>query len=115
MNACFEVDVKYFVVRQKIMMWGMFGGEILLRNNVFLLLTFMIIYKILFVLDAQSFNHTDMSFVDCLYFATCTQSTVGFGEYHPMKPVSKIVVTVHIMLTIYLNLIRPIAAAKVRT
>ena len=95
-------------------MWGVFGGATLLRNNIGLLVTFMIIYKILFVMDSQSFNHTDMSLVDCLYFATCTQSTVGFGEYHPVKTFSKIVVTIHIMLTIYLNLIRPIAAAKVR-
>ena len=70
-----------------------------------LLLIFIIVY---FLIDTMipSFNKK-MSFLDSVYFAVCTQSTVGFGDIHPVKWYTKILVIVHILLFMWIIVLRP--------
>lgn len=96
------------------MMWSTSVGAPLLTENLALLLVFATIYKLLWTLDDTQFSQTRMTWVDSVYFAMCTQSTVGYGEYHPRSSFAKICVTIHIGLTVYINLIRPISRSRAK-
>lgn len=94
------------------MMWSTSVGVPLLTENVALLLVFAAIYELLWTLDDTHFSQNRMTWIDSVYFAMCTQSTVGYGEYHPRSSLAKMCVTLHIGLTVYINLIRPISRSR---
>lgn len=75
-------------------------------ENLLLLVVFSVIYWLLSV-STGCFN-TSLTPVSSTYFAVCTQSTVGFGEIHPVSWFAQCLVSVHILVTVYINLIRPI-------
>ena len=70
---------------------------------IILCIAFAIIYYILQILDRDSFSET-LGAVDCAYFAIATQSTVGFGDIHPKKDAAKIIVALHIVISLLLVL-----------
>lgn len=94
------------------MMWSTGVGAPLLVENLALLLVFATIYKIVWALDHSHFSQDRLTWIDSVYFAVCTQSTVGYGEYHPQSALAKICVIAHIGLSVYINLIRPVSRSK---
>ncbi|MFH1631490.1 MAG: potassium channel family protein [bacterium] len=40
------------------------------------------------------------SFIDALYFTISTMTTVGFGDLAPTTPISRIVTTIYMLLTV---------------
>ena len=81
----------------------------LLVWNVAMLILFSVFYKMNAVFDKTAFNHVTlrthkMSMTDCVYFSACTQSTVGFGDIHPVSTSAKVLVSLHICCTMLVNM-----------
>ena len=51
-------------------------------------------------------NHftNEMDITNALYFAIVTQTTVGYGDILPTTKLSKVIVSLHILISIYYNL-----------
>jgi hypothetical protein len=45
--------------------------------------------------------HTEFDFFAAFYFMIVTSSTVGYGDIYPMKPLSRLVTVVLIMVVVY--------------
>ena len=80
-------------------------------ENLILLCVMIVAYMLLSRHDSRSFS-APMGIGNSIYFSTCTQSTVGFGDIHPVSSKAKLLVTIHIVATIYCNLIRPVHKIK---
>lgn len=74
----------------------------LLRGNLLLLAVSVAVYLFFSRVYADGFNKK-LSFIDALYFAIVTQSTVGYGDIGPASPGMKVAVMVHIALSVFLN------------
>lgn len=75
----------------------------LIQRNVGLVVAFALLYFCLSGRDPEAFSRP-LDGLDALYFATCTQSTVGLGDVAPRSRVARVAVTIHIIATIYVNL-----------
>ena len=78
----------------------LFRGFMLL--NLVLVMIFTIIYKLVSMGDDKAFS-SPLDFMDALYFAVVTQSTVGYGDISPKSKTSKSCVMLHITLVIALT------------
>lgn len=88
----------------------LFATNNVVVQNIYLL----IVFSVLYTLFSDGLVHVDANshpFIDALYFATCTQSTVGYGEIHPKAWWSKLLVVLHICLSITINVIIPLRNA----
>lgn len=65
--------------------------------NFILMFTFMIIYKIINMIDENSFS-SKLNNIDTLYFTIMTQMTVGYGEIVPKSQLAKMLVMIHTTL-----------------
>lgn len=74
----------------------------LVRGNLLLLALFVTVYFILSRVNESAFTKK-LSFIDVLYFATVTQSTVGYGDISPASPGMKLLVLLHIVASLFLN------------
>ena len=52
--------------------------------------------------------------VDAIYFATVTQTTLGYGDILPTKPLTKCIVCMHSLLSLYYNVFELIDPNKTR-
>nr|QLC35874.1 potassium channel protein kcv [Acanthocystis turfacea Chlorella virus Island-Lake_Medium] len=68
---------------------------LLLLIHVCILTVFTIVYK---MLPGGMFSNADPSWVDCLYFAASTHTTVGYGDLTPKSPVAKLTATAHMLI-----------------
>lgn len=64
---------------------------------------FAIVYFLLGKLDREAFDRP-IDLVSAFYFSIATQSTVGYGDLHPMRDYAKIIVCVHIVTSLLLIL-----------
>lgn len=64
---------------------------------------FTVIYALLSAYDDQAFN-TKLTPFTALYFSIVTQSTVGFGDIRPTTEYARILVAIHIVVSISLVL-----------
>ena len=83
----------------------------LIEKNIIGLLIFTILYYTLSLTNQKAFNQP-LTLLDSFYFATTTQSTVGYGDIHPILPMSKLVVCAHIKITILVNIAHVIQHAN---
>ena len=98
-------DNKMFLEIQ--MSWVSFATKNVVVQNIYLLIVFTVLYTIF----KDGFVHPDTHvhpIIDALYFATCTQSTVGYGEIHPKLWWTKLLVILHICISITINVIIPL-------
>lgn len=68
---------------------------------------FTIIYTILYNYDQKSLEDITrpgekLSFLDIVYFATTTQTTIGFGDILPRTSLAKIINMIHLLIIMYL-------------
>lgn len=86
-----------------------------LLQNLVLAIGFCIVYYALDKLLQGAFNvsicHTP---TDVLYFTIVTQTTVGYGDIHPKHTIAKIFVLLHVVVSLYVNIIRPLHYADER-
>ena len=61
------------------------------------------------VLKEYQCLNTDGTYADALYFSVITQSTVGYGHYHPKTNICQTICAIHVCLSVYLNVIHPIS------
>lgn len=67
-----------------------------IATNIFILITFAIIYV---SLPSKSFNvDRQLTFMDALYFATTTHTTLGFGDIHPVSTSGRLFTMAHGLL-----------------
>jgi len=65
-------------------------------TNMIILITFTTIYS---SLPSETFNiKRKLSFIDALYFATITHTTVGFGDIYPITTSGRVFTMVHALL-----------------
>lgn len=65
-------------------------------TNVFILITFAFIYS---SLPSKTFNvERQLSFIDALYFATSTHTTLGFGDIYPVTTSGRVFTMAHAFL-----------------
>jgi len=87
--------------------YDMHPVHLLILANVVLLGVFALIYFIINKVDSKAFNYSfniPLNFIDMVYFAIATHTTVGYGDIVPAKTYAKIIVCVHMMLVLFLNL-----------
>ena len=70
--------------------------------NLCIVLVFAILYFVCGSGDPTAFN-TPLFPLDALYFAVVTQSTVGFGDIHPVNHLARMLVSLHIVVTVVAN------------
>lgn len=68
---------------------------LLFFNYVEMVLAFAVLYSC-----DNYFNKPFTHWFDPIYFSTVTSSTIGFGEYYPIKPLGKFLVTVQSVLVL---------------
>jgi len=64
--------------------------------------------------DDEHFNglDRDSTFVDALYFSTTIQSTVGFGDIHPLSTTGKSIVMLH-QAVLFLQMVNVLMSANI--
>jgi len=62
--------------------------------NIFLILTFSFIYKLLDFFDNSSFSQR-LDIYDSIYFASITNFTLGYGDILPKTKIAKLFVILH--------------------
>lgn len=62
------------------------------------LLLFSLVYILLYYFADNPLQFD--SVIDALYFSATTTSTTGFGDYAPKTPLSKLIVTLHMIVLI---------------
>jgi predicted membrane protein len=77
-------------------------------KNIVLILIFSCIYFIAFKYLDNSYYFSDkmkekeISFIDFLFFSICTQTTIGFGNIVPRHNLTKILISLQLLISIAL-------------
>ena len=70
---------------------------------VMLCMLFAIVYFLMGQLDRNAFDRP-IDVVTAIYFSIATQSTVGYGDVHPMRDYAKLIVCFHVVTSLLLIL-----------
>ena len=73
----------------------------LVYSNMILLVTFFIIYSLLYTIDNNNFKNAN-DYIDIFYFTTTTQSSVGYGDITPTSRIAKMCVSTHHVLLLFI-------------
>lgn len=82
-----------------------------IKKNLVLFVCFSVIYYLLSKFEPASFNKK-LSVENCIYFSVITQTTVGFGDINPVSLAAKLVCCVHVILSLYWNVIEPLEQSR---
>lgn len=85
----------------------------LIRANLSLCLGFALVYRLLYKHDPSSFNE-EIDLVDAVYFSVVTQTTVGYGQIKIRSQIGRAVASLHIVLSMYLNVLTPLLKLEER-
>lgn len=85
----------------------------LIRANLSLCLGFALVYYLLYKRDPSSFNE-EIDLFNALYFSVVTHTTVGYGHIKIRSKVGRAFVSLHMVLSMYLNVLTPLLKLEER-
>lgn len=82
------------------------ASELIIVHTILFLMAWAIHYYFMKTNSNKHYNRYDSvesHLIDSMYYTTICQSTLGFGDIVPVSPITKIVTSIHVLVTIILT------------